>query len=94
MDSLEEGHDDEQLPITLQYDFENGFNRVSRARMIEFCEKFSPTLLRYTRLLYDEPATLYCVHGGRVVPCTYADYQSAAGGQLPDRWWRTQQKLS
>ena len=33
---------------------------------------------------------------GRVllVPCTYADYQSAAGGQLPDRWWRTQQKLS
>lgn len=33
---------------------------------------------------------------GRVllVPCTYADYQLAAEGQLPDRWWRTQQKLS
>jgi formiminoglutamase len=32
---------------------------------------------------------------GRVflVPCTYEDYQSASNGQLPDRWWRTQQKL-
>ena len=32
--------------------------------------------------------------GSLLVPCTYADYQSAAEGQLPDRWWRTQQKLS
>lgn len=33
---------------------------------------------------------------GRIllVPCTYGDYQAAAAGQLPDRWWRTQQKLS
>ena len=33
---------------------------------------------------------------GRVllVPCTYEDYCSAAEGQLPDRWWRTQQKLA
>ena len=33
---------------------------------------------------------------GRVllVPCTYEEYQTAAEGQLPDRWWRTQQKLS
>ena len=29
-----------------------------------------------------------------LVPCTYADYQAAATGQLPDRWWRTQQKLA
>ena len=28
MDSLEEGHDDERLPIALQYDFENSFNRA------------------------------------------------------------------
>ena len=33
---------------------------------------------------------------GRIllVPCTYEDYQAAANGQLPDRWWRTQQKLA
>lgn len=33
---------------------------------------------------------------GRVflVPCTYSDYQSATEGQMPDRWWRTQQKLA
>ena len=33
---------------------------------------------------------------GRIllVPCTYEEYQSAASGQLPDRWWRTQQKLA
>jgi len=32
---------------------------------------------------------------GRVflVPCTFEDYQAATEGQLPDRWWRTQQKL-
>ena len=29
-----------------------------------------------------------------LIPCTYADYQAAAAGQLPDRWWRTQQKLA
>jgi len=29
-----------------------------------------------------------------LVPCTYTDYQAAATGQLPDRWWRTQQKLA
>ena len=28
-----------------------------------------------------------------LVPCTYDDYQMAASGNLPDRWWRTQQKL-
>ena len=67
MDNLDENYDGEQLPIALQYDSENGFNRVSRARMIKFCKKVCPTLLRYTRLLYDEPATLYCVHGDRVV---------------------------
>jgi arginase family enzyme len=33
---------------------------------------------------------------GRIllVPCSYEEYQAAASGQLPDRWWRTQQKLS
>lgn len=29
-----------------------------------------------------------------LIPCTYADYQAAATGHLPDRWWRTQQKLA
>jgi len=28
-----------------------------------------------------------------LVPCAYEDYQAAAAGNLPDRWWRTQQKL-
>ena len=29
-----------------------------------------------------------------LVPCAYEDYQEAAEGQLPDRWWRTYQKLA
>lgn len=28
-----------------------------------------------------------------MVPCTYEDYQLAVGGEMPDLWWRTQQKL-
>jgi len=29
-----------------------------------------------------------------LVPCAYEDYKEAASGQLPDRWWRTYQKLA
>ena len=29
-----------------------------------------------------------------LVPCSYEDYQTATAGSLPDRWWRTQQKLA
>jgi hypothetical protein len=29
-----------------------------------------------------------------LVPCSYEDYEEAAGGELPDRWWRTYQKLA
>lgn len=29
-----------------------------------------------------------------LVPCSYEDYEEAASGQLPDRWWRTYQKLA
>ncbi len=28
-----------------------------------------------------------------VVPCTYADYELACNGEVPDMWWRTYQKL-
>ncbi|MEY5069781.1 MAG: hypothetical protein RLZ47_1643 [Bacteroidota bacterium] len=28
-----------------------------------------------------------------LVPCTYEDYQTAVSGEMPDLWWRTQQKL-
>ena len=59
--------DDDEMPVALQFDFENGFNRVSRARMIGFCEQYMPSLLRYTRLLYDRPASLHCVHNGRLL---------------------------
>ncbi len=29
-----------------------------------------------------------------LVPCRYEDYQAAVGGEMPDLWWRTYQKLS
>lgn len=29
-----------------------------------------------------------------MVPCLYDDYQTAVGGEMPDLWWRTYQKLS
>lgn len=29
-----------------------------------------------------------------LVPCTYADYQCATNEEMPDRWWRTYQKLT
>ena len=29
-----------------------------------------------------------------LVPCQYEDYQTAVGGDLPDLWWRTYQKLN
>lgn len=29
-----------------------------------------------------------------LVPCTYADYQQATNEEMPDRWWKTFQKLS
>jgi arginase family enzyme len=28
-----------------------------------------------------------------LVPCSYDDYQLAVNGEMPDLWWRTQQKL-
>lgn len=28
-----------------------------------------------------------------LIPCTYRDYQTATNDELPDRWWRTYQKL-
>jgi hypothetical protein len=28
-----------------------------------------------------------------LVPCTYEDYQSATNEEMPDRWWKTFQKL-
>jgi formiminoglutamase len=28
-----------------------------------------------------------------LVPCSYQDYQTAVGGEMPDRWWRNFQKL-
>lgn len=28
-----------------------------------------------------------------LVPCTYKDYQLASSGEMPDRWWKTLQKL-
>lgn len=27
-----------------------------------------------------------------LIPCSYADYQSASRGEMPDRWWRYHQK--
>jgi hypothetical protein len=27
------------------------------------------------------------------VPCSYEDYQSALNQEIPDRWWKVQQKL-
>jgi hypothetical protein len=29
-----------------------------------------------------------------LISCSYADYQDAAEGNLPDRWWKTFQKLA
>ena len=29
-----------------------------------------------------------------LVPCSYEDYEEASEGELPDRWWRTYQKLA
>lgn len=29
-----------------------------------------------------------------LVPCSYSDYQVACGGEMPDRWWKTFQKLA
>ena len=29
-----------------------------------------------------------------LVPCSYADYQMACREEVPDRWWRTFQKLA
>ena len=28
-----------------------------------------------------------------LVPCRYEDYQTAVGGEMPDLWWKTHQKL-
>ncbi len=27
------------------------------------------------------------------VPCSYQDYQTALNQEIPDRWWKVQQKL-
>ena len=32
--------------------------------------------------------------GGLLVPCTHDEYIEASEGSLPDRWWRTFQKLA
>lgn len=29
-----------------------------------------------------------------LVPCSYSDYQTACTGEMPDRWWKTFQKLA
>lgn len=28
-----------------------------------------------------------------IIPCSYQDYQQACNGEMPDRWWKTYQKL-
>jgi len=50
---------------------------------------------RSDRWWMDVPAPQVANKKGRLhlVPCTYDDYQKAAEGELPDRWWRTYQKL-
>ena len=50
---------------------------------------------RSDRWWMDVPAPNPSNKKGRLhlVPCTYADYEKAAEGELPDRWWRTYQKL-
>ncbi len=32
-------------------------------------------------------------HRHLIMPCSYKDYLSATEGQLPDRWWKTYQKI-
>lgn len=33
-------------------------------------------------------------HRHHLVPCSYKDYQTACEDEIPDKWWRTYQKLS
>ncbi len=33
-------------------------------------------------------------HRHHLVPCTYEDYQQATNEEMPDRWWKTFQKLT
>jgi len=41
--------------------------------------------------LKNKENTKYRPH--QFVPCSYADYQSALNNEIPDRWWKVQQKL-
>ena len=34
------------------------------------------------------------VPGSLLTPCSYEEYVEASNGNLPDRWWRTYQKLA
>jgi hypothetical protein len=32
--------------------------------------------------------------GAHIVGCAYEDYLEASAGKMPDRWWKTLQKLN
>ena len=40
---------------------------------------------------YSKMSKKYIRH--QFVPCSYADYQQALNNEIPDRWWKVQQKL-
>ena len=40
---------------------------------------------------YSKMSKKYIKH--QFVPCSYIDYQQAMHNEIPDRWWKVQQKL-
>ncbi len=45
-----------------------------------------------SRWWIEVPSTKY--NSSVLIACTYEDYQKASGQELPDRWWRTYQKIN
>ena len=54
----------------------------------------SPRSYRWWMDIPYPPSTSQHAKQSMLVPCTYATYEEAANGELPDAWWRIFQKLA
>ena len=64
---IELADDTEDLPVSPQADFTDGFNNARRAHILRICRHRFPLLLRYLNTCYDSVAYLFLLDSGQMV---------------------------
>ena len=64
---IELADDTEDLPVSPQADFTDGFNNARRDHILRICRHRFPLLLRYLNTCYDSVAYLFLLDSGQMV---------------------------